>query len=268
MILIIKKAPSQSLQGDFASILSSKSWKDALANDQIDMRDLFDNAERDWPVPGFKDKIRSELFSQQNGLCAYCMSRLSLASTVQTVKIEHYHPLSIKKYRCETFSFANYLLVCTGGSKCDDDARKTCDTRKGNQEITIDPTNRIHMSHIIYRSNGIISYSDPSDPQVQQKIIEDINERLNLNGITDENYEQCLLDNAEELVAGRRLAYRKANEEIDKLRKKKELTPEAILKLIAKYKKKHLAFEGVYIYVFNLRLKTANHNHSRSRLTV
>jgi uncharacterized protein (TIGR02646 family) len=268
MILINKKAPSQSLQGYFAHILSSKVWKNALANTQIDMRDLFDNAEREWNISGFKDKIRSELFSQQNGLCAYCMSKLSLASTPPMVKIEHYHPLSITKYRGKTFSFDNYLLVCTGGSKCDDDDRKTCDTRKGNIEITIDPTNRIHMSHIIYRKNGIITYSDSSNPQVEEKIIKDLNDTLNLNGITDESHELCLLDNATELVAGRRKAYERANEEIEKLRQNNKLTEQAIKKLIIKYEKMHVEFEGVFIYVFNLRLKTATHNHSRRRLTV
>lgn len=270
MILIKLKPASPCLRKYFAKIVSSDKLKEALANPEADMRDLFNDADRVWELPDFKERVRSDLFEQQHGLCAYCMSQLSLSKTVSTVKIEHYHPLSV--YKDQVFNYSNYLLVCNGGKDSDDDDRKTCDSRKKDLEITIDPRKPAHISHITYQFNGIISYYDPDNPQQQQIIIEDINERLNLNGITDDNHEECLIDTATDLVRGRRKAYEIANNKIKNLKSQKKLTPQSIQKLIETVEKKHLPFAGVYIYVYTIRKNTLLHNqtnkHSLHQTTV
>lgn len=120
-----------------------------------------------------KDDIRKQLLAEQGYLCAYCMSRISINS----MKIEHWIPES-NLSEMEALDYSNMLGVCLGHIKGDPGKDDTCDAKKGNCSITVDPRRKDHIEKIQYRSkNGEIYSTDPS-------IDEDLNHTLNLNSRT------------------------------------------------------------------------------------
>jgi uncharacterized protein (TIGR02646 family) len=115
-----------------------------------------------------KDTLREALVEDQGALCCYCMSRIEI--DLGRMKIEHYrcqrlHPEQQIQWR-------NLLGSCTGGEGKPPRAQ-TCDTRKGDEEITVDPLSK-NVSRLHYQPDGRIT---SSDPEVQR----DLDERLNLN---------------------------------------------------------------------------------------
>lgn len=67
--------------------------------------------------------------------------------------------------------YHNLLAVCKGGEGSAFE-QQTCDTRKGNRKLTIDPQNKVHMRGITYSSRGKIQ---------SQEFQTDIDDVLNLN---------------------------------------------------------------------------------------
>jgi uncharacterized protein (TIGR02646 family) len=116
-----------------------------------------------------KDKLRESLLNEQGYICCYCMSRI----TKERIKIEHWKPQS--KYTRLQLDYKNLLGACKGneGARLH---KQHCDTKKGQTEITINPTEESQNceSLIIYRSTGEI-YS-PND-----SINDDLDKTLNLN---------------------------------------------------------------------------------------
>lgn len=124
-----------------------------------DPRARFDDMDSDT-----KSILRNALLDEQGHICAYCMKRLK-----DKVKIEHYVPRNEEN----ELQYTNLLVVCSGGEglKKKD---QTCDTRKGNTVLHIDPQNAGHMQQIRYKSNGEI-FADNEDFQ------RDLDQTLNLN---------------------------------------------------------------------------------------
>lgn len=114
-----------------------------------------------------KDKLRTSLLKEQGYICAYCMKKLEDDSS--KVKIEHY----IARNEENELDYNNLLAVCKG-NEGEPFERQTCDTRKGNREVKINPQVNSDILTIGYTSNGEIKSSN-LDYQ------EDFDNILNLN---------------------------------------------------------------------------------------
>jgi uncharacterized protein (TIGR02646 family) len=118
-----------------------------------------------------KEQLRHNLSTEQRGLCCYCLS--SIGPSHQRMKIEHWH--SQDMYPNEQLNYSNLLGACLGneGQAVID---QTCDTHKGNRELSRNPANPlIRIEDLIdYGSNGKISSTNIAFDM-------ELNEILNLN---------------------------------------------------------------------------------------
>lgn len=116
-----------------------------------------------------KADLRRSLLNEQGYICAYCMTRLE--DDPSNTKIEHF--ISRHEDISKELLYDNLFVVCKGNEGADRKAQ-TCDTKKANQILTLDPKNNNHISTLNYKSTGII-FSD-------NKIFDlEINSVLNLN---------------------------------------------------------------------------------------
>ncbi|HBF33117.1 TPA: TIGR02646 family protein [Candidatus Sumerlaeota bacterium] len=132
---------------------------------------LYPDANYDGPnFTPVKDKIREQLLEEQGHLCAYCMQRITKSS----MKVEHWH--SQAKHDGEQLDYANMLGCCTGGQEEQPPQNQHCDTKKGNRDISYNPSNPHHVQRmkISYLANGTIGSED-------SRFDEEINAVLNLN---------------------------------------------------------------------------------------
>ena len=122
-----------------------------------------------------KQKLQESLCSEQFGLCAYCMNRI----TPETMKIEHFFPqnginktLGLQK----SLDYSNMLAVCDGGelyNKIHNLSSKRnlhCDASKQNKSLSLNPSvkNEFMQMKIRYSSNGKI-HSDSINTNFQKK---------------------------------------------------------------------------------------------------
>ena len=117
-----------------------------------------------------KEEIRDSLLKDQGYLCAYCMRRIDRDDT----RIEHWKPES-QLTESEKLDYSNMLAVCYKPSEGKPERLQTCDTRKGQTEIMVDPRIAEHIDAIAYRIDSGIIYSK------NMRIDADLNEALNLN---------------------------------------------------------------------------------------
>jgi len=129
-----------------------------------------------------KDDLRQSLLTEQGYICCYCMERIAK----NKMKIEHWRPQSI--YPSLQLDYQNLLGACQG-NQGQPQHLQHCDTRKGESEITINPTDaRRKCENLIkYRGNGQI-YSD------DLTIDRELNEVLNLNLETLTKNRKAVLD--------------------------------------------------------------------------
>lgn len=99
-----------------------------------------------------KQKLREALWTEQGGLCAYCMQRIHPDG--RSMKIEHFHARTAEN----ELDYHNLLAVCHGGDQAPSTA-VTCDSCKKDRELHISPLNKSDMMTISYTSNGIIRTS-------------------------------------------------------------------------------------------------------------
>lgn len=126
-----------------------------------------------------KDELLNKLLEEQGHLCAYCMRKIpekKLPIGVAPVTIEHWVPRNPenKEDNGQGMDYRNMLAVCSGNRGCGDSKRLTCDAKRGNEPIKVNPCDAETLCGIKYNSSGIILSTDPV-------INEDINDRLNLN---------------------------------------------------------------------------------------
>ena len=127
-----------------------------------------------------KNIVLDHLLHEQGHLCAYCMRRIpekrKLPIGVQGATIEHWFPRnpdSGEDYG-QGLDYRNMLAVCSGIRGCGDERNLTCDAKRGNDKLTVNPCNSKTLHSITYSHNGKIKSTDT-------RIDEDLNERLNLN---------------------------------------------------------------------------------------
>lgn len=127
-----------------------------------------------------KDELLEKLLEEQGHICAYCMRRIpetrTLPDGVAPVTIEHRLPRNPGSGEVlgQGLDYRNMFAVCSGNRGCGNRKGMTCDARRGNQPIKVNPCDARTLYGITYTSAGRIQSSDP-------EIDEDFNERLNLN---------------------------------------------------------------------------------------
>jgi len=99
-----------------------------------------------------KKELSRRLMEEQGFICCYCMQRIK----PETVHIEHWKPQS--RFPGFQLDYKNLLAVCDGNLGKPKPLQH-CDTRKGDTEITINPTERQCESLVKFSSNGEV-YSD------------------------------------------------------------------------------------------------------------
>jgi uncharacterized protein (TIGR02646 family) len=144
-----------------------------------------------------KSAIRKALVRDQGGLCCYCMRRIHddddkerkqlEQQQVSQVRIEHWKPQS--KHAALQLAWLNLFAACNGneGSSPND---QTCDVRKGDCDMTLDPLLPKHIASLHYCESA----SNAEHPQHKQKGLEigstnpdiqqDLEHVLNLNHAT------------------------------------------------------------------------------------
>jgi uncharacterized protein (TIGR02646 family) len=161
-----------------------------------------------------KDKLRESLLKEQGYICCYCMSRIKL----DEMKIEHWQPQT--KYTSRQLDYKNLLGACMGNQGARPQ-NQHCDTRKGDNEITINPIegDKNYENLIKYRPDGKI-YSD------DLSINHDLSETLNLNlGFLKKNRKDALdvvIRKLDEKFSNKTWAKITVQREIDKLNTKDE----------------------------------------------
>lgn len=121
-----------------------------------------------------KEDIRENLLKEQGYLCAYCMRRIH---GPRDMKIEHYHaqnPEAGERNDKSTIDYNNMLAVCLG-NEGRPFSFQTCDSHKGNTDITVNPFLERSIEQIKYQQGDGLIYSD------DQRINRDLDITLNLN---------------------------------------------------------------------------------------
>lgn len=116
-----------------------------------------------------KEKLRKALLEDQGYICAYCMNRIE--DNRDLTKIEHFKPQ--KKFLEKQLEYKNLLAVCKGGEGKMADLQH-CDTKKGDDLITIDPLNKSCERLVKFTTGGFVYSEDPI-------VDKDLTETLNLN---------------------------------------------------------------------------------------
>jgi uncharacterized protein (TIGR02646 family) len=133
-----------------------------------------------------KAEVLNSLMEEQGHICAYCMrtipdSRVTI-STIPDVSIEHWIARNSMGDSSMLGSglgveYTNLLAVCSGGKVPRGSLpgnELTCDAKRGNTPLTVNPLKEETLSSIFYKQNGEIAATNP--------IIErDLVETLNLN---------------------------------------------------------------------------------------
>lgn len=127
-----------------------------------------------------KKELLEALLREQGHICAYCMKKIpekrELLQGVPKVAIEHWLPRNPDSELDvgQGLDYKNMMAVCSGNRGCGSKKNMTCDARKGNERIKVNPCEPNTLQGITYTSSGLIQSSD-------EEINADLNERLNLN---------------------------------------------------------------------------------------
>ena len=102
-----------------------------------------------------KSDIRAALLIEQGAICAYCMRRIDdgITKGKPNTRIEHFeaqsHEVNLR------MNYLNMLGVCDG-NEGSPRYLQTCDKKRGNQTLTLDPRTKTCEQLIAYLDNGII----------------------------------------------------------------------------------------------------------------
>lgn len=122
-----------------------------------------------------KRKLLEALLAEQGHLCAYCMCRIGTDGHPAT--IEHLipqHPTDSAANGELGLAYHNLVAVCDGRGGA------TCDKRRGNASMTVDPTKRHTLDSIYYHRDGRIDATDESIQHDIQTTLGLNNSRTNL----------------------------------------------------------------------------------------
>lgn len=127
-----------------------------------------------------KEELKNSLLAEQGNICCYCLCRIP--HTLKQEEIEkHYPDCKIEHFECQSenqdkeLKYSNLLLACNGKHGFPKQMQ-TCDTAKGEKELSFNPsdTTKNIEDFIKYSANGEIR----SDNEIIDK---ELNEILNLN---------------------------------------------------------------------------------------
>lgn len=85
-----------------------------------------------------KAELRTAAVAEQQGLCAYCMRRIT---SDETTKMEHWRPRSDPA--TDHFLWADLLAVCPGGAGSMNDDDRSCDERRGDRPLALHPARAV-----------------------------------------------------------------------------------------------------------------------------
>jgi|SRR5580700_3346854 uncharacterized protein (TIGR02646 family) len=131
-----------------------------------------------------KDTLRTSLVNEQRGLCCYCLS--PIRPERETMKIEHWH--SRDNYGNEQLDYSNLLAACLGNDG-QSWSHQHCDTRKGNSDLSRNPSNPMHRVEdlIRFEADGRIASDNLA-------FNDELNGVLNLNEAFLKNNRKARLD--------------------------------------------------------------------------
>lgn len=117
--------------------------------------------------------VIQSLMREQGYICAYCMCRIPQKGKNPPVTIEHINAQSVSD-DSEALDYRNMLAVCNGNRGCGKLAHMSCDARRGNETITVNPLKAETLSSIEYKRDGTIFSANSA-------IDDDLANTLNLN---------------------------------------------------------------------------------------
>jgi len=121
-----------------------------------------------------KDDLRKNLLDEQGYICCYCMQgiRIKKGELLELkMKIEHWKPQS--KFPELQLDYNNLLGACLGNEGYPKHLQP-CDTKKGEDIITVNPTQKNCDFLIKFSTSGEIYSED-------ENVAKDLNDTLNLN---------------------------------------------------------------------------------------
>jgi uncharacterized protein (TIGR02646 family) len=118
-----------------------------------------------------KQDLRESLFKEQSGICCYCMCRIE--ADRYSMKIEHWQ--SQTGFPTLQLTYSNLLGACVGGEG-QPRRQQTCDTHKGDLDLSKNPSNAAHniAQFIKFSSSERIEATNT-------RLNNELNEVLNLN---------------------------------------------------------------------------------------
>lgn len=126
-------------------------------------------------IPLFvKEELRQSLLVEQGFICCYCMKRIP-ENNPPKIKIEHFRCQDENEHLQITYS--NLFGACTG-NEGQPRIKQTCDTKKGNIDLNINPIANLPDCESLFKydADGEMS-SNNADPEINRQI----NDVLNLN---------------------------------------------------------------------------------------
>jgi len=140
-----------------------------------------------------KESLRRFLVNEQRGLCCYCLRRIR--PEAGAMKIEHFR--SQRKYPLEQLIYRNILGACMG-NEGQPRSDQHCDTRKGEDDLSLNPADPVRSIENLVRFEGDGTINSP-DVQFDREL----NEVLNLNVAFLKNSRKAALDGFIMLVTRR-----------------------------------------------------------------
>ena len=111
-----------------------------------------------------KEPMRKALLAEQESLCAYCMKQIELGA----MKIEHHTAQTVDASRA--LEWSNLLGVCEGGEKGPRNLQ-TCDTRKDNAVVSLNPTQERIERQVTYTTKGALVASNASEQHEADEVL-------------------------------------------------------------------------------------------------
>ncbi len=127
-----------------------------------------------------KEELRESLLYEQGHICCYCLKRIP-------EKVENdgriSYGMKVEHYQCQAhfpelqLNYSNLLGVCTG-NEGKPKKLQTCDTRKGNEVLTINLLCEVPNCESLFKYNAEGEISSAND---DENINKQLNDVLNLN---------------------------------------------------------------------------------------
>lgn len=135
--------------------------------------------------------VLESLMREQGFICAYCMRKIPQKGKEPAVTIEHIEAQSSTDIRA-ALDYRNMLAVCNGNRGNAENAM-TCDARRKNVPLTVNPLKPSTLLGIQYKPDGMIFSTD-------ENVNRDLTVTLNLN-CNDFGLVDCRRDALQKMLA-------------------------------------------------------------------